>query len=235
MRARRLPLDELRRQAGHVDVLPLEFAQGGLLLVVQRLAARRRRSSRRSPAPSPGDDACRPAKTSPRRAPRRRRPPYASPRRRRGSPAHAPALQACGRVRRVLRRTCAAPESGFARERISTSQPLQAGSPTMPALARALRRRGQLAAATCRRRTKNDRAISWSWLVAALHFYFMYLEMIAWDTPARPQGVQPDAGIRQRLEGARRQSGALQRLPRRRADLGASISATPASRSRCSS
>lgn len=45
-------------------------------------------------------------------------------------------------------------------------------------------------------------------LVALIHCYIVYLEMVLWDTP-RPQGVQADAGIRQRLEGACRQSGAL--------------------------
>ncbi len=42
---------------------------------------------------------------------------------------------------------------------------------------------------------------------------------------ARPQGVQPDSLTLPGLEGARSQSGALQRLSRRRPDLGPHLGA----------
>ncbi|SIT57403.1 hypothetical protein BQ8794_40002 [Mesorhizobium prunaredense] len=75
-------------------------------------------------------------------------------------------------------------------------------------------------AAPCRNGRRSMIANVLVGLVALIHLYIVYLEMVLWDT-LRGHKASSDAGIRQRIESACRQPGALQRLSRGRADLGA--------------
>ena len=64
-------------------------------------------------------------------------------------------------------------------------------------------------------------------LVAALHLYFLVLEMFLWTTPTGRRVFGLDAELRRAVEGAGRQPGALQRLPGRRPGLGTGLRPTP--------
>ena len=68
---------------------------------------------------------------------------------------------------------------------------------------------------TCWRRTKMIANILIA-LVAALHLYFMYLEMVAWDPPPGRKAFSLTPEFATRVEGACGQPGPLQRLPCRR-------------------
>ena len=57
-------------------------------------------------------------------------------------------------------------------------------------------------------------------LVAALHLYFLVLEMFLWTTPTGRGSSALDAGLRRGVQGAGGQPGPLQRLPGRRPRLG---------------
>ena len=57
-------------------------------------------------------------------------------------------------------------------------------------------------------------------LVAALHAYFLVLEMFLWTTPTGRQVFGTDRRVRRADQGARGQPGPLQRVPRRRPGLG---------------
>ena len=52
-------------------------------------------------------------------------------------------------------------------------------------------------------------------LVAALHLYFLVLEMFLWDKPLGRKTLRQHRGVRRGQQGARRQPGPLQRLPGR--------------------